>query len=124
METRARLLRVLSGFPELETDVRFYDEQGALQRRLDAGDCAPRTAVEYDGRHHIEREEQWEADLGRREEFEDQEWRILTLVSKDIYSTPGQTVERMTRIFRSRGIAVGRPSDEWRRHFPGRTPAA
>lgn len=120
METRCRMLRVLAGLPELETDIRFHDDQGNLLRRLDAGDRATRTAAEYDGRHHIVREEQWEADLGRREEFEDREWRIITLVSKDIYQTPASTVERLARIFRARGIPVGRLTDEWRRYFSDR----
>lgn len=121
METRCRLLRVLSGLPELETDIRFYGTDGQLLRRLDAGDRPTKTAVEYDGRHHVERQEQWEADIGRREEFEDEEWRIVTLVSKDVYTTPGATVERLRRIFRQRGIAVGRPLQEWRRYLPERT---
>ena len=119
MESRARMLRVLSGLPELEADIRFYGPDGQLLRRLDAGDSASRTAVEYDGRQHVEREEQWEADLGRREEFEDDEWRIITLVSKDIYRTPEATVMRQRRIFRARGMVVGAPKDEWRRYFPG-----
>lgn len=120
METRCRLLRVLSGLPELETDIRFYDANGQLLKRLDAGDRPTKTAVEYDGRHHVEREEQWEADLGRRELFENDQWRIVTLVSKDVYVTPGGTVERLAHIFRQRGMQVGHLSDEWRRHFPGR----
>lgn len=120
METRSRMLRVLSGLPELETDLRFYDRSGNLRRRLDAGDRRSRTAVEYDGRHHVERESSWEADIGRREEFEDEAWRIVTLVSKDIYRTPGRTVERLRGIFRARGIPLGPPRDEWRRYFPDR----
>jgi len=120
METRARLLRVLAGLPELETDIRFYDDEGNLLRRLDAGDRSTRTAVEYDGRQHIDRQESWEADIERREEFEDEEWRIVSLVSKDIFVTPGKTVERLRRIFRKRGISVGSPRDDWCRHFPGR----
>lgn len=121
METRSWMLRVLSGLPELETDIRFSDAHGRLLRRLDAGDRATRTAVEYDGRQHIEREQAWEADIGRREEFEDEEWRIITLVSRDIYASPEATVDRLRRIFRKRGIPLGRPSEEWRRHFPGRS---
>lgn len=120
METRARLLRVLAGLPELTTDIRFHDDHGNLLRRLDAGDRQTRTAVEYDGRQHIDRQESWEADIGRREEFEDQEWRIVSLVSKDIFDTPGKTVERLRRIFIKRGIPVGRPKHTWRPHFPGR----
>lgn len=121
METRSRMLRVLSGLPELETDIRFVDPRtGQLRRRLDSGDRPSRTGVEYDGRHHVEREQQWEADIERREEFENEQWRILTLVSKDIFVTPGRTVERQRALFHQRGIHVGRLSDEWRRHFPGR----
>lgn len=120
METRARMLRVLSGLPELETDIRFFSNDGQLLRRLDAGDRTTMTAVEYDGRHHIERQEQWQADLDRRESFEDARWRIVTLTSKDIYVSPGATVERLARIFRLRGMAVGPLRDDWRRHFPGR----
>ncbi|WP_161965018.1 hypothetical protein [Ornithinimicrobium cerasi] len=119
METRARLLRVLSGLPELETDIRFYDERGRLRRRLDAGDRKTRTAVEYDGRQHVAREEQWESDIGRREEFEDETWRIVVLTSKDIYRTPGETVERLRRILRARGMTIGPARDDWRRYFPG-----
>lgn len=123
MESRSRMLRVLSGLPELETDIRLYGPGGDLRRRLDAGDRASRTAVEYDGRHHVERVAQWESDVLRREEFEDEEWRIMTLVGRDIFATPGRTVERMARLFASRGIPTGRRSQEWRRYFPGRGPA-
>lgn len=123
METRCRLLRVLSGLPELETDIRFFGDGGDLIKRLDAGDRPSRTAVEYDGRQHIERQDQWEADIGRRETFENENWRVVTLVSKDIYVTPGLTVERLAHIFRQRGMHVGPLRDEWQRHFPGRTTA-
>lgn len=120
METRCRLLRVFSGLPELETDIRFFEATGRLLRRLDAGDRASKTGVEYDGRHHIERQGQWEADVDRRETFENDDWRIVTLLSKDIYATPGRTVERLEWVFRQRGMRVGPLRDEWRRHFPER----
>lgn len=121
METRTRMLRVLSGLPELETDIRFYWPNGDLRRRLDAGDRATKTAAEYDGRQHVERVAQWESDLLRREELEDEEWRIMTLVSKDIFVSPGQTIDRMATLFASRGMQVGPRKDEWRRYFPGRS---
>ncbi|MGD8199881.1 hypothetical protein ACQE98_04375 [Ornithinimicrobium sp. W1679] len=120
MEIRCRLLRVLAGLPELETDIRFHDDRGTLTRRLDAGDRRTRTGVEYDGRHHVRREEKWEDDIGRREEFEDQDWRIVTLVSRDVFVTPARTVERLRRILSARGMTVGPPRHEWLRHFPGR----
>lgn len=120
METRSRMLRVLSGLPELQTDLRFYWPDGDLRRRLDAGDRRTRTAIEYDGRHHVERVAQWESDVLRKEEFEDEEWRIMTLVSRDIFVTPGRTVERMAKLLTGRGVRVGRRRDEWRRYFPER----
>ena len=121
METRSRMLRVLSGLPELQTDIRFYWPNGDLRRRLDAGDRATRTAAEYDGRQHVERVTQWESDVLRREEFEDEEWRIMTLVSKDIFVCPGLTIDRMAKLFTSRGMQVGPRKDEWRRYFPERS---
>lgn len=122
METRCRMLRVLSGLPELESDIRFHDPiTHALLRRLDAGDRATRTAVEYDGKQHVQRQEQWESDIARREEFEDEEWRIVTLISKDIYNTPGKTVKRLERVLRKRGMRFGPLKDEWRLHFRDRT---
>ena len=114
------MLRVLSGLPELQTDLRFYWPDGDLRRRLDAGDRRTRTAIEYDGRHHVERVAQWESDVLRKEEFEDEEWRIMTLVSRDIFVTPGRTVERMAKLLTGRGVRVGRRRDEWRRYFPER----
>ena len=116
------MLRVLSGLPELESDIRFHDPiTHALLRRLDAGDRATRTAVEYDGKQHVQRQEQWESDIARREEFEDEEWRIVTLISKDIYNTPGKTVKRLERVLRKRGMRFGPLKDEWRLHFRDRT---
>lgn len=120
METRSRMLRVLSGLPELQTDIRFYWPNGDLRRRLDAGDRATKTAAEYDGRQHVERVGQWESDVLRREEFEDEKWRIMTLVSKDIFVSPGLTIDRMATLFASRGMQMGPRKDEWRRYFPGR----
>ena len=114
------MLRVLSGLPELETDIRIYGPDGQLLRRLDAGCRRTRTAIEYDGRQHVDRQQSWEDDLVRREEFEDDEWRIMTLVSKDIYTSPGRTVERMAKVLRARGVRIGRRSEEWRRYFPDR----
>lgn len=123
METRSRMLRVLSGLPELETDIRFHWPNGDLRRRIDAGDRATRSGIEYDGRHHVERVAQWESDVLRREEFENEEWRIMTLVSQDIFVHPGATIERMATMLASRGVRVGRRTDEWRRYFPGRDQA-
>ncbi|MFJ9392080.1 hypothetical protein ACIRON_24875 [Nocardioides sp. NPDC101246] len=61
------------------------------------------------------------ADLERREAIDDDQWRIMVFVAKDIYKSPGRTLERIHRVLRLRG-EPGVPavlSDAWRAHFPG-----
>lgn len=100
MESRVRMLIVLAGLPEAEVKL----------------------IVEYDGRHHIERVEQWESDLKRREAIEDDGWRIIVLVANDIYATPAATIDKLHRLLASRGHPgmPARLSLAWQRHFPGR----
>lgn len=119
METRLRLLIVLAGLPEPEVNVLVGD--GLQFRKYDLSYRRSKTIVEYDGRQHAERIEQWESDLERREGIDDDEWRILVVIAKGIYTHPGKTLERIHRVLLKRG-EPGVPlrlSDEWRRHFPG-----
>lgn len=125
METRLRMLLVLAGLPEPEVNMSVHAADGAEVRRFDL--CWPevRVIVEYDGRHHAERVEQWEADLDRREEIDDDEWRILVVVASGIYRDPERTVSRVFRLLERRGLddLPERPSEDWRPHFPGRLAA-
>lgn len=121
METRLRMLLVLAGIPEPEINLEIRTVDGEVLRRYDL--CWPgvRVIVEYDGRHHIEREEQWEQDLTRREAIDDSDWRILVVVSSGIYKSPEQTLGRVHSLLRLRGLP-GMPArlrDDWRQHFPG-----
>lgn len=122
METRLRMLIVLAGLPEPEVNLTISDEIGVESRRYDL--CWPRARVivEYDGRHHIERVEQWESDLARRERIDDDRWRILVVTSKGIYSTPGDTLARVHRLLLERRVpgTPRRLATAWRRHFPER----
>lgn len=122
METRLRMLIVLAGLPEPQVNLTFGDDDGLQLRRYDL--CWPevRLIVEYDGRHHIEREAQWVADLDRRERIEDDAWRIIVLTARDVYATPGRTIERIHRLLRDRGMpgTPTRPAHGWQQHFPGR----
>ena len=121
METRLRMLLVLAGIPEPEVNLEVRTVDGEVLRRYDL--CWPgvRVIVEYDGRHHVERVEQWEQDLTRREAIDDSSWRILVVVSSGIYKSPGQTVERVHTLLRDRGLAglPSRSGEGWRQHFPG-----
>lgn len=122
METRLRMLIVLSGLPEPAVNITIEARPGMAKRRYDLSWPAVQVITEYDGRHHVEREKQWEADLVRREAIDDDGWRILVVTSKGIFVEPEKTLERIHRVLRQRGLA-GVPaqlSEDWRQHFPGR----
>lgn len=121
METRLRMLIVLAGLPEPEVNRKLHNVEGEVVRRFDLSYPSVKVIVEYDGRQHIERVENWESDLVRREEIDDGGWRILVVTSSGIYKHPEQTVLRVWRLLRARRLAgVPRvPSDGWRAHFPG-----
>ncbi len=120
METRARLLFVLAGVPEPKVNIEITVRNGRIRYRVDLAWPEFRVAVEYDGRHHIEREPQWQADLGRREDIEAEGWRVIVLTAPDIFRTPEATLERTVRALRSAGMDVRVRSEEWRAHFPRR----
>ena len=120
MESRLRLLMVLAGLPEPEVNRPLVDRQGRERRRVDLSYPGIKLAVEYDGRHHIERKSQWTQDLDRREELEEEGWRILVVTAEGIYKHPEETLRRVWKSLRSRG-AEGVPAilgDGWRAHFP------
>lgn len=123
MESRLRMLIVLAGIPEPEVNLEIRDVDGEVLRRFDL--CWPgiKVIVEYDGRVHIEREAAWERDLERREAIDDDQWRLLVVVARGIYTEPERTVQRVWRLLADRGLPglPVRPSDDWRPHFPGRT---
>ncbi|MGY4721373.1 hypothetical protein [Naumannella huperziae] len=119
-ETRLRLLLVLAGLPEPEINIELRDAHGAVRRRLDLGHRAERLALEYDGRHHIERERQWEDDITRREEIGADGWEFLIFVARDLSVTPAHTLQRVCAGMRRHGMRVPRLRTEWQRHFPGR----
>lgn len=121
MESRLRMLLVLAGIPEPEVNREIRNVDGEVLRRFDL--CWPgvKVIVEYDGRFHIEREENWERDLDRREAIEEDQWRMLVVVAKGIYTDPGRTVQRVWNVLSARGLPglPDRPGDGWRPHFPG-----
>jgi very-short-patch-repair endonuclease len=89
-----------------------------LRRRYDL--CYPefRLIVEYDGRQHAEDIAQWESDLQRREELDDEEYRILVVTARGVFVEPERTIERVRRQLIARGFPGKLPVDEqWREHF-------
>jgi len=120
METRLRMLLMLAGIPEPLINPSVI-VAGQL-RRFDLCWREVKVVVEYDGRHHIEREAQWEEDLDRREEIDDDGWRILVVTSRGIYREPERTVLRVWQLLRDRALAgvPTRPASGWRPHFIAR----
>ena len=120
METRLRLLMILAGLPEPKVDHRVHDADGNLLHRFDLSYPNYRLVIEYDGRQHAESDEQWFGDIARDEQLDDWRVRRLVIVARDIYSTPGHTLSRITRVMRDQGMEVPELIGEWRRHFPGK----
>ena len=98
------MLLVLAGLPEPMVNITVADLNGQPLRRYDL--CWPevRVIVEYDRRPHIEREDNWESDLDRREAIDDDDWRILFVIATGIYRHPERTVLRVWRLLRRRQL--------------------
>ena len=122
METRLRMLIILAGLPEPVVNFEVVDSDGRARYRIDLSFPEQRVAIEFDGRHHIEREAQWEGDLFRREDLESQDWKFVVVVGAQMYGDPATVLARVEAVLHSRGIRVPRLlSSEWHRHFPGRS---
>jgi len=118
MESRVRLLIVLSGLPEPVVNHRLLDARGRVRRRLDLSYPHLKLIIEYDGRHHIERVDQWASDLERREEFDDGDWKILVITAEGVYKHPMRTLERIRRNLILRGCGSVPPLNPvWKQHF-------
>ncbi len=126
MESRLRMLLVLAGIPEPEINHTIRDVDGERIRRFDLSWPGVKVIVEYDGRHHVLREETWERDLDRREWIDDGGWRLVVVTARGVYAEPARTVDRVFAVLRARGLPglPARPRDDWRPHFPGHSSAA
>jgi hypothetical protein len=118
METRLRMLLVLAGLPEPVVNHKIRDSDGWVLRRLDLSYPEVRLIVEYNGRQHADNPEQWADDIDRREEFEDEEWRFIVVMSKGIFKEPERTIMRVANALRKRGVRLAPLRDDWRAHFP------
>lgn len=117
METRLRLLLVWAGLPEPAVNLLVTDSTGQ-ERRLDLSYPFLKIAIEYDGRHHIEREPQWNQDLRRRENLEADGWRFVVVTSAGVFKEPQDTIDRVVQALARRGQRRKSLRDTWKIHFP------
>jgi len=101
METRARLLFLRGGLPEPELNVVINDQQsGQWLSDSDFVWRAQRVVAEFDGDHHRTDRAQWQNDVGRRENLQDDGWAFvqLTYASVMVYPRNQATVNRLRRL--------------------------
>lgn len=121
MESRLRVLLVLAGLPEPVVNFEVVDDAGRVRYRIDLSFPEEKLGIEFDGRHHIERQEQWEGDLLRREDLEADGWAFVVVTSSRFYGDPETVLSRVAQAMRARGLPVRAQLDpEWRRHVAGR----
>lgn len=86
-------------------------------REIDLAFPEWKVGVEFDGRHHIEREQQWDKDILRREELETMGWTFVIVTSTAMYAEPLRVLDRIgDKIVLAGGHRI-RIRDDWRRHF-------
>jgi hypothetical protein len=118
METRIRLLIVFAGLPEPQVNFILRIADGEWRWRFDL--CYPeyKLIIEYDGRQHAFDSGQWIHDLERREWLDQDGWRMIIVVSEDIYVHPLRTLQRVKAALEDRGARVPKSfNQEWTRHF-------
>ncbi len=98
METRARLLFLRGGLPEPELNVVIHDQNsGQWLSDSDFVWRAERVVAEFDGDHHRTDRQQWQNDVARRENLQDDGWAFvqLTYASVMVHPRNQATVRRL-----------------------------
>lgn len=121
MESRLRMLLLLAGFPAPLVNATVNGDNVHYRPDL----CWPelRLVVEYDGRQHRDDLDQWDHDIARREWFEAHDWVLLTVVARDVFQRPDETVRRVHDAWVRRGGRRFDLRDDWRAWFEVRRSA-
>jgi hypothetical protein len=92
METRVRLLIVLSGLPAPEAQLIAKDRMGNFVARADLGYREQRLIIEYDGAWHWEQRRE---DDRRRDALRSLGWTVLVFSAEDYYQNPATIVAKV-----------------------------
>jgi hypothetical protein len=101
METRARLLFLRGGLPEPELNVVINDQSsGQWLADSDFVWRQQRVVAEFDGDHHRTDRQQWQNDVARRENLQDDGWAFVQLTYASVMRYPRNqgTVIRLRRL--------------------------
>jgi hypothetical protein len=101
-ETRLRLLIVRAGFPRPQTQLRVYDQYGALIGEVDMGWRELKIAVEYEGDHHRTSRRVFHKDIKRVDALLEQGWIVIRVTSVD---TEGGIIRRIEAAWTARGAS-------------------
>ncbi|MHB1473898.1 MAG: hypothetical protein ACYCV4_09780 [Dermatophilaceae bacterium] len=89
METRARLLFLRGGLPEPELNVVINDrDSGQWLSDSDFVWRERRVVAEFDGDHHRTDRAQWQNDVARRENLQDDGWAFVQLTYASVMVHP------------------------------------
>jgi hypothetical protein len=113
-ETDLRLLLVLAGLPEPQTNVDVFADDGTWLARGDLVLHELRVVVEHDGWHHERNAEQRQKDHFRRERLEAERWTLIVVTQAD-FNHPISVVARVHEALRRNGYS-GLPPElgrEW-----------
>lgn len=101
METRARLFFLRGGLPEPELNVVINDrDSGQWLSESDFVWREQRVVAEFDGDHHRTDRRQWQNDVARRENLQDEGWDFvqLTYASVMVHPRNQATLRRLRRL--------------------------
>jgi hypothetical protein len=101
METRARLLFLRGGLPEPELNVVINDrDSGQWLSDSDFVWRKQRVVAEFDGDHHRTNRQQWQNDVARSQNLQDDGWAFVQLTYPDVMLHPrnATTVARLARL--------------------------
>ncbi|WP_166442272.1 endonuclease domain-containing protein [Nakamurella flava] len=106
-ETLLRLRLGDASLPEPEVNGVVRDGVGRFVARCDLLDRQWRVVVEYDGDQHRTSRAQFEKDVRRLEELAALGWRVVRVLSRDLFVTPDLTVLRVATALRQGGWPPG-----------------
>ena len=93
-----RLMLVSAGLPEPEINFWIHDRRGRFIAECDLVYVKERIVIEYEGDHHRTQKAQWRTDIRRREELEDDGWRVVRVTADDLDQYSPALMARIRRL--------------------------